>query len=578
MPLFDWTMQLPQITLTLGLLICAALVAGALGQWVRLPRVTSYLLAGVVLGPSVLNLVPHQAPHDHVASLQPITKLAIALVLFQLGCHFPLVRIRRIARHVLGLSAGDLGVGFLLVTSGLLLIGAGWQVAVLLGALAVATAPATTILVLKETESEGNLTEYANALVALNNLASIVLFELLFMVVLFWNGTLAASPVVELVLLGRDLAGSVLLGILGGLLVSYFFPLVPAGQRLTLLIGLVTLLLGACLAAETPYLLTFLAMGVMVANSSEQVREVLAEMDRVLGLLCVVFFVTHGAELELGKLWEAGLLGVGYLVLRSAGKYLGIRLAARRQHEEPAVQRWLGAALVAQAGAAIALSAIAVDHPSVREHAVLLAICEQVQTVILGTVVVFEIAGPLLIRHAVLQAGEVPLVHAVQHRTSGPLDQLVTVWNRLLSSLGRNPWARYGEADLSVGQIMRRNVKTVPRTATFDELIACIEQSRDNTFPVVDEAGSLVGVIRYRELSHALFDRSLGPLVRAEDVTTPAGRVLRADEPLSRASAIFAASKDDCIPVVGDDGSRFLGVVRRKDVFRLLVRERREGT
>ncbi len=572
----DWMSQLPHVMLTLGVLICGALAAGAAGQWLRLPRVTSYLLAGVVLGPSVLDWVPHQAPHDHISRLQPITKLAIALVLFQLGCHFPLGRIRRIARRVLRLSAGELGLSFVLVALGVLLAGAGWQTALLLGALALATAPATTILVLKETESEGPLTEYANALVAVNNLVSIVLFELLFMVVLFWNGTLKESPLVELGSLGRDLAGSVLLGLLGGLLVSYFFPLVPAGQRLTLLIGLVTGLLGVCLAAEMPYLLTFLAMGVLTANSSDQVQEILAEMDRVLGLLCVVFFVTHGAELELAKLWEAGLVGLAYLVLRSAGKYAGIRLAARRRHEEPTVRRWLGTALVAQAGAAIALAAIAVDHPSVRQDAALLAICKQVQTVILGTVVVFEIAGPLLIRQAVLRAGEVPLLHAVQHRTSGPLDQLVTVWNRLLASVGRNPWERYTEADLSVSQIMRRNVKTVPRSATFDELIACIEQSRDNTFPVVDETGHLIGVIRYRELSHALFDRALGPLVRAEDVTTPAGRVLRPDEPLSRASAIFAASKDDCIPVVGEDEPRLLGVVRRRDVLRLLIRERRE--
>ena len=87
----------------------------------------------------------------------------------------------------------------------------------------------------------------------------------------------------------------------------------------------------------------------------------------------------------------------------------------------------------------------------------------------------------------------------------------------------------------------------MPQSAHFDEVIARLEHSRDNTFPVVDEVGALVGVIRYRDLSHALLDRSLGGLVLAADLTATAGRVLHPEDPLSKASSIFAASKDDCI-------------------------------
>jgi CBS domain-containing protein len=199
----------------------------------------------------------------------------------------------------------------------------------------------------------------------------------------------------------------------------------------------------------------------------------------------------------------------------------------------------------------------------------------QVQTVILGTVVVFEIAGPLLIRQAVLRSGEMPLAHAVHHPGVSPVEQLRTVFNGLLMAFGFDPWHGQSETDLTVNQIMRKNVMSVPHSATFDEVVSCIEHSRNNTFPVVDSSGELIGVIRYRELSHALFDRELGTLVRAADVTTPAGRVLYPDEPISRASSIFAASKDDCIPVVSaDPPMRLLGVVRRRDVLRLLVRDR----
>jgi len=566
-PPLDLSSMIP-VTLTLGVLPVTALLAGVLGQFFRLPKVTSYLLMGMVFGSM------GWIPQGHIGRIEPLTKLAIALVLFNLGCHFPLGRVRRIIRRVVRLSFGELGMTFLLIVTVLPVLGASWDAALLLGVLALATAPATTILVLKETESEGPLTEYTNALVAMNNLVSIVLFELLFLAIIFLHGRLPDPLLTEIGFLARDLVGSLLLGVAAGLVVSYCFALVAENRRLVLLVGIITLVLGIGLQTEAPYLLTFLAMGVTVANSSYQARQMLAELDRLTGLLTVVFFVTHGAELQVGKLWMAGSIGAGYIVLRLYGKYFGIWLAARSGGEEPVVRNWLGTALMAQAGAAIALTHIAAKRAEqLQLHEPLLDMFVEVQTVILGTVVVFEIAGPLLIRQAVLRAGEMPLAHAVRHPGPSPLGQLRTVCNGMLMAFGFNPWGNRSEADLTVGDIMRRNVPTIPHAAIFDEVITCIEHSRDNTFPVVDSAGELVGVIRYRELSDALFDRQLGALVRAADVTTPVGRALYTDDAVARACEIFSSTKDDCIPVVTREAPRkFLGVVRRRDILRHLIR------
>ena len=570
MPWFDWQAALTQNTLTLGIMLTAALMAGGLGHFLRLPKVTSYLLVGVLLG----WLMSEQIAENYAEQIEPLTKLAIALVLFNLGCQFPMARARRIMRRTLRLSSGELGMTFLLVGIGLLLLGAHWVVALLLAALALATAPATTILVLKEAESEGPVTEYANALVAVNNLVSIVAFELLFVAVLFLNGQLDQSPLIQLAHLTIDLAGSALVGILAGLAVSYSYSLVAEERRLVMLIGIVTVALGICLAFDMPYLLAFLAMGMTVANSSYQTRQIVGELDRLTGLLCVVFFVTHGAELEIEQLGNVGLIGAGYIVFRVLGKYFGIRLGTRGHHEEPQVRCWLGTALLAQAGAAIALSAIAVQRTAGMEGS-LPGLCLQVQTIILGTVVAFEIAGPLLIRQSVLRSGEVPLAHAIHHPGISPLEQMRTVLNRVLTAFGFDPWAGRSETELTVNDLMRKNVSGVSQSATFIEVIARLEHTRDNTFPVVDTSGGLVGVLRYRELSHALFDSALGTLVRAADLTTPAGQVLHPDEPLSRASAMFAASKDDCIPVISPEPpNQLLGVIRRRDVFRLLIRDR----
>jgi Kef-type K+ transport system membrane component KefB len=557
---------------TLGLLLVAALLGGRLAEYLRLPKVTAYLLAGMLVGPGIL----HCVREEHLHLLEPLTSLAISLVLFNLGCHFPMARVRRILRRVLRLSLGELIATFLLVLVGLSLlgplVGARWEIALLLAALAVATAPATTILVLKENESEGPVTEYASSLVALNNLAAIVLFELFFLAIHFFGGQLSVPVSTEVRLLFQDLAGSVLLGVAGGLIVSFTYPQVTAGHRLVLLLGIITLLLGLCELGQMPYLLTFLAMGITVANSSDQTRQALAELDRLTGLLCVVFFVTHGAQLRPDALLTAGLIGVGYIVLRFSGKCFGLRLAATVGREERAVRTWLGPSMVAHAGIAIALSAIAVERTEAGDPA-LHRLFVDVHTVILGAAVVFEIVGPILIRLAVLRAGEVPLAHAIHHTSFGPLDQLQTMWNRLLIAAGRDPWAGRAREDLTVGELMRKNVVGLPQEADFHEVVAHIEHSHDNTYPVVNRRGELAGVIRYRELSNALFDPALNALVRAADVTTPAGWVLHPKESVLRAYELFQATKDDCLPVVTrNEPCRLVGLVRRRDVLRLLIR------
>ncbi len=370
---------------------------------------------------------------------------------------------------------------------------------------------------------------------------------------------------VELRLLAQDLAGSVAVGVVAGLTLSFSYVLLAESRRLVWLVAVVILVLGVCDTLGIPYLLTFLAMGATVANSSYHGRQIVAELDRLTGLLCVVFFVTHGAELQLGTLVEAGMIGIGYIVLRFCGKYFGVRMAARRGKMEPVVQAWLGPGLMAQAGAAIALSAIAAQRdPELGKH---------LQTIVLGTVVVFEIVGPLLTRQSVLRAGEVPLAHAIRHVSTGPLDQLRTVWNRLLLAVGRDPWGGRPATELTVNELMRKNITGVLQSATFDEVVATIEHSHDNTYPVVNDKAELVGVIRYRDLSYALFDQALGSLVRAADVTSRSRRVLYPDDPVAKACTMFQVGKDDCIPVVTrEEPNRLLGVVRHRDVLRMLIR------
>ncbi len=576
----DW-----YLALTVGLLLGAASIAGLIARKLHLPSVTAYLLVGLALGPhtplllplewlaaqlgSTMSLAGFHVSHEHLVYLEPVGNFAIALVLFNMGCHFPAARFRRIIRRLLPMSVGELIATMGLVSGGMLLLSIyqpetwlTWHHAILLGALAIPTAPATTVLVLKENRCEGPLTEFATGLLALNNLSSIVIFELFFVLI---HATRSADISIgaEYLELTRDLAVAMLLGTLAGLVVSYCCGIFPSTRWLVLLTAVIAPLMAICELLHLPYLLTFLTMGTTVASTSELADEISEALDRLTGLLCVVFFVIHGAAMDLAMLWTAGTIGVAYIVLRSAGKYLGIFFTANAHRDGPQVKKWLGSAMLSQAGAAIALSAIAVDRDP--------ALGKQLQDIILGTVVFFEIVGPILVRTAVLNAGEVPVAAAILHTTTSPLDQLRSMKFRIMQSFGLNPLREAPADQLDVNRVTRRNAKPVLASAQFDEVLDHIEHSHDNTYPVVTRDSELIGIIRYPDVRDILFEPTAKLLVTAEDLAVPARNVLKQDGTLGEAWKLLKDGRDDCVPVVTTTmPHQYVGVVRRRDLLRLL--------
>ena len=576
----DW-----YLALTVGLLLGVALIAGLAARMLHLPAVTAYLLVGMALGPHTplldwgewlaeqagysVSLAGSHIPEAHLSSLEPVGDFAIALVLFNMGCHFPLSRFRRIVKRLLPMTVGELTTTMILVSGGLFLLGMvktdtglNWQLAVLFGALALATAPATTVLVLKESRSEGPLTEFITGLVGLNNLASIVVFESLFVVVHATRNT-DVSIGAEYLELAFGLVLATLFGVIAGFIVSFFCAIVAPTRWPVLLTAVIAPLMAACELLHLPYLLTFLAMGGTVASTSDLADEISATLDRLTGLLCVVFFVIHGAAMDMGKLWAAGVVGGAYIALRSMGKVLGIYLAADAHRDGPQVKRWLGPALLSQAGVAIALSAIAAQRDP--------ELGAQLQGIILGTVVFFEVVGPIMVRTAVLRGGEVPVSDAIFHTTSSPVEQLRGMMFRVLTSVGFDPLRGSSADRLDVARVTRRNVKPLSASADFDEVLDYIEHSHDNTYAVVNDTGELIGIIRYPDVRDVILDPTAKKLVDAADLAVPPKKVLKQNESLGEAWRLLKEGRNDCVPVVTTEAPhQFVGVVRRRDLLRLL--------
>ena len=553
------------VTSTLGLLLAVCLAAGVLADLVHLPKVTAYLLVGLLVGPSVLDWVPT----EHVELFEPLLKLAMALVLFNLGCEFTFSKVRRVAAHCMALSTVEITATITFVTIGLILFGSSGRMALLLGCLAVATAPATTILVLKEFRSEGPVTESTGFMVAVNNFACIVLFELAFLTIAVLRGSADISITKETLSVLGSVSGSMVLGVLGGLVVSYGCGFLSMKRWLVLLVATVTFLLGVDESFEFPYMLSFLMMGVTVANTSDYTPKIVDELDHLSGLLAVLFFVAHGTELDAGAFIAAGKLGAVYIVFRMLGKWLGVYTAAKATRQPREIRIWGGSCLFAQAGAAIALSTIAVNRDP--------ELGKPIQDIILGSVVLFEIIGPLFIRQSLIQTGEVPLAQAIHHTSRTPLEQLRAVVDRFRSAVRGNAPQPMMINKVLVRDLLRKT-KGIRQSADFDEVVAHIEHSHDNTYPVVDDQSCVVGVIRYPLLSDVLFDHSAAKLVRAEDLVTAVDSCLHVDDPAARAYELFQGETDDCIPVVQRESPHeLLGVVRRSDVMHALITQRRKN-
>ena len=224
---------------SLGLILLLALGAGHLVKYVRLPEVTGYILAGIMLGPSMLGWVSVQ----NLAALEILSEVALGLILFSVGTVFEASRFRRVRRQVLSLTLYESAPAALLGTAGMLWLGVSWQASFLLGAIAITTAPASTLMVIREVDSEGPLTVSLLAIIALNNIYCIIAFSLVGAAIDLAS-TLGGSTSLMTTLYGAlyplvwQLVGSVALGFLVGLLLARWASAISeTGETLILLWG-----------------------------------------------------------------------------------------------------------------------------------------------------------------------------------------------------------------------------------------------------------------------------------------------------------------------------------------------------
>lgn len=378
--------------LILGGLLLVGLATDELGRRTRLPRVTLMILFGIAAGPSGLDLLPPelQGWYDFLASA------ALTMVAFLIGGRLSADLFRDHGRVILTVSAMAVLLTALLVGGGLLLFGVPLIIALLLAGIATATAPAASQDVVRQNRARGPFTDTLLGIVAIDDAWGLILFSLLLVIAKAIVGD-GGAAILQLGL--WEIGGALAIGTMIGLPAAYLTGRLQPGEPMQAeALGVVFLCAGLAIWLEVSYLLAGVCAGMWVVNLARHHDYAFHEIEQIEWPFLVLFFVLAGASLNLGSLSDIGLLGVAYLLLRSAGRVLGGWLGARIADAPVSHQRWIGFALIPQAGVAIGMALVAAQHfPDLAE--ILL-----VTTV--GTTVIFELFGPVLTQVALKKVGE----------------------------------------------------------------------------------------------------------------------------------------------------------------------------
>lgn len=393
---------------TIGLAVAIAFFVGQAVRRIGIPQVVGFIMAGVLLGPSFLHLIPE----DLNTSLTFVSSIALGLIGFDMGGHLRFRELRKLGRSILLIVLFEAFGAFALVGAGVFVLTRSLHTALIFAALSSATAPAATVDVLAEYHASGPLTTSLLAVVGLDDALSLLLFSVTAAVA---ESTLAAggdlSVIGVLKLPFFEIGGSVALGIVLGLMLNFamrrFHLLAREADAIVLPIGVVFICAGLSQALGLSLILTTMVLGIVVVNREpEHGRYVRSTIEQAGPVIYVLFFVLAGARFRVADLPAMGWLGVAYILLRTVGKYLGAWTGGTLGRAAHSVRANLGLALLSQAGVALGLAL-----ESQRRFAALggegAALGNLVLSVITATTLVVQLVGPVGVKLAITRAGEV---------------------------------------------------------------------------------------------------------------------------------------------------------------------------
>ena len=373
----------------------AGLLCGRLVKLIKLPNVTGYLLAGLILGPYVTKFIPLDVVND----FSVISDMALSFIAFTIGCGFKRSYLKKVGMTPVVIAIFESLFAVFAVFGVLMAIGTEPQLAILLGAIAAATAPAATLMVIKQYGAKGPVTDTLVSVVALDDAVALMAFSICAAIASVMGGGKFEAKTIYMPII--EIVGALLLGALFGIVFKLpmkFFKKTSNRQIIT--VGLVFGCAGIANLLGWSSLLACMACGMMLCNVSSESDSILSVADNVTPALFLLFFATSGAALNVTIIPQIGLIGIIYVLARVFGKVGGAWLGAVIMKAPKTVRRFLGPALIPQAGVAIGLTLVAQTAAP--------AYADTIRAVILCATLIYELVGPVITKLTLQGAKEIP--------------------------------------------------------------------------------------------------------------------------------------------------------------------------
>ena len=413
------------ILLSIAIALLAGLVMTRVIKPFGLPAVTGYLIGGVLIGPYCLGALGEMLnitglgfnTMEYVEHFGILSDVALGFIAFSIGNEFRLSQLKQIGKQATVIAIFQAITATILVDIALValsfIIGQDKlpiSVAITLGAVATATAPAATLMVVRQYKAKGKLTDILLPIVALDDAVGLIVFAISFGIAKgMISGTtdiysIVLNPIIEIV-------ASLVLGALMGFLLSQAEKHFHSRSKrlsvsvtaviLTVAITMIKFNIGEHIHVGFSSLLTCMMLGTIFCNFCESSEELMDRVDRWTTPLFILFFVISGAELELSVFLDVAIVGIGlvYIIFRSLGKYFGSYGSAKAVKCDPNIVKYLGITLLPQAGVALGMSVTA-QQLGVYEGGL-------VRNIILFSVLIYELVGPMLTKWALTKAGEI---------------------------------------------------------------------------------------------------------------------------------------------------------------------------
>ena len=390
------------VLLYLALAMALGLIITRVLRLLKLPNVTAYLVAGLIISPFSFGIMPE----DALKGLTNFSTIALGFIAFSIGFSFRADHLKALGGKIYTITVVQALFTAVLVDAAMFvayLFGAiELPLVFVFGAIATATAPAATLLVVKQYNAKGPVTDTLLPVVAIDDAIGLIVFQLSFSIAKSISAGEVMNFVTVVLLPLKDIALSLAIGSALGFIVAFSEKLfLSRANRLTIIILCVFTGIALSELLHLSNLLLCMAIGAVYCNIDRHTEKVMDVYDRWTHPLYVLFFVISGAGLDLRVLLSVGLIGVIYIVVRSAGKYTGAMLGAALGKAEPNVKKYLGFMLLPQAGVAIGMAQVVSTDPAMTAYA------PAVTAVVLSATLIYELVGPLITKWALKKSGEI---------------------------------------------------------------------------------------------------------------------------------------------------------------------------